>query len=81
MKYSNPNFDKFIDDAKKESDATKRLKLYQNAEKLLVAEDFALITIDYQDKHSFFQTYVKGLQMPMFGADWDFTGTYTEGRK
>lgn len=79
-KYSNPEFDKLINQAKIEMDATKRGELYKQAEKVLI-DDAGVIPIDFADRHSFIQPWVKGLQIPMFGADWELKNCYIQGRQ
>lgn len=79
-KYNNPEYDKLVNAANAEPDNTKRLELYKQAEKLLIADDAAVAPTFYRDRNAFFQTYVKNLQLPLFGADFEFKWAYTEGR-
>lgn len=43
--YSNPQYDKLISDARKESDMAKRIQLFHDAEKLLIGEDAGVAPI------------------------------------
>jgi oligopeptide transport system substrate-binding protein len=50
-RYSNKEFDGLLEDAKKEKDDAKRTKLYQQAEKIAIADDQALIPLWNRTQH------------------------------
>lgn len=75
-KYNNPEYDKLVADAAKETDADKRIELYKKAETLLVATDAAVIPTYYADINQFRQNYVKGFYLPKFGGYYDLSHTY-----
>jgi oligopeptide transport system substrate-binding protein len=50
-RYSNPKFDKLLKDAKKEKDDSKRIALDQQAEKVAIGDDLALIPLWNRTQH------------------------------
>ena len=75
-KYNNPEYDKAVIEASKESDADKRVELYKKAETLLVAQDAAVMPTFYADIHQFRHNYVKGFYIPKFGGYYDLSDVY-----
>ena len=73
--YSNPEFDALIEQAKVSTDDEERLELYAQAEKILL-EDGGVIPLYYEASYVYSQPYVKGLSLPMFGAEYEFTRAY-----
>jgi len=72
MGYSNPEFDKLIKDAKMEADEAKRWSTLQEAEKMLLADDYAIAPI-YQKGEAYLQrTTIDKLYRHPFGADMSF---------
>lgn len=61
--YSNPDVDKLIDQARVEQDQTKRIKLYQDAEKLIVA-DAPVLPLNYGRDYWVTKPYVQGAFYP-----------------
>jgi oligopeptide transport system substrate-binding protein len=80
-KWSNSQYDALIDQTRKTTDEAKRLSLFQQAENILVNTDCAIMPTFYRDTNTFVHSYVKGLQQPSFGPDWECIYAYTEGRK
>ena len=80
-KWSNAQYDSLIDQTRQTTDEAKRLELFQQAEKILVADDAAIMPTFYRDTNTFVHSYVKNLQQPAFGPDWECIYAYTEGRK
>lgn len=80
-KYNNPEYDRLVKEAVKESEAAKRVANYKKAEELLIVKDAALIPTYYQDIHNFQQNYLKGMYLPKFGGYYDFSRAYISGRE
>lgn len=79
-KYNNPEYDKLVTEAAKELDNSKRIKLYKEAENLLIAKDAAIVPTYYADIHNFKQNYLKGMYIQKFGGRYDFTKAYVQGK-
>lgn len=76
MNYKDPKFDNLIKQAKNETDPSKRWADMQQAEKILLKDDVAMVPID-QRGHAWVQKpYVKGLSFPLYGQVVDFTQAY-----
>lgn len=60
-KYSSPEFDKLVDDARATTDSTRRLNLYQAAEKKMIAEDMAVAPIYFYVNQTLIKDDIKGL--------------------
>ncbi|RSK26473.1 peptide ABC transporter substrate-binding protein [Bacillus sp. HMF5848] len=70
MAYSNPKFDELILGAYEEQDAAKRWAMLQEAERILIEEDTAIIPT-YQKGASFLmKEYVQGYTTHSFGPDY-----------
>jgi oligopeptide transport system substrate-binding protein len=67
MRYSNPKVDRLLARALEETDIIKRVRLYREAERL-VLEDAPLIPFMYWVFEAVFQPYVKGLEISALGA-------------
>jgi len=65
-RYSNPEFDKLVRDARVETDYNKRIELYQKAEQMLV-DDAAWLFLFHYSNCVLYQDWVKNLHMPAFG--------------
>jgi len=66
-KYNDPKFDKIVEEAEKEQDPDKRVKLYAQAEKLLVDTDAAIAPIYYYTRVQMTKPYLKRIANPMGG--------------
>ncbi len=64
--YSNPQLDALLDKAAIEQDANKRLKMYQDAEKM-VAEDAAVLPLFFGRSYVVVKPYVKGYVLSPLG--------------
>ena len=72
MEYSNKEFDKMIKDAKAEPDEAKRWSTLQEAEKMLLTDDYAIAPI-YQKGEAYLQrANIDKLYRHPFGADMSF---------
>ena len=80
-KYNNPEYDKLVNGASKETDPAKRLASYKKAEELIVAKDAGIMPTYYADIQNFRQNYVKDLYIPKFGGYYDFTRAYISGKE
>jgi ABC-type transport system substrate-binding protein len=61
--YSNPEVDKLIDQAGLEKDTATRFRLYQQAEKMILA-DYPVVPMSYQRQYWLTKPYVKGMIYP-----------------
>ncbi|MCT4563834.1 MAG: peptide ABC transporter substrate-binding protein [Maledivibacter sp.] len=78
--FSNEEYDALIDKARKEGSRDKRFEIFENAEKILIAEQAAIAPISYAKKSSYIQNYVKGIELPSFGPKFELKNTYIEGK-
>jgi oligopeptide transport system substrate-binding protein len=80
MGYSNPDYDKLINDAKKETDQQKRWEMMLEAEKVLF-EDQAISPLYQRGVTGLQKPYVKDLAHHLFGADVSYKWAYIEGKQ
>ncbi|MBD7965619.1 peptide ABC transporter substrate-binding protein [Fictibacillus norfolkensis] len=80
MAYSNPEYDKLIEGAKKETDEKKRWQMMLDAEKVLF-EDQAISPLYQRGVTGLQKPYVKGLAHHLFGADTSYKWAYIEGKQ
>jgi peptide/nickel transport system substrate-binding protein/oligopeptide transport system substrate-binding protein len=69
MRYQNPQVDRLLEQAREESDYEHRVKLYREAERIVMA-DAPWIT---QHNHNFeylYQPYVRGVEISLLGDRW-----------
>ena len=78
--YKNEDFDKFIEEAKLESDPTTRAELLHKAERIVVSEDPAVIPISHSVSHSFIRNYIRNINISSFCTT-GYRNIYTSGRK
>ena len=67
MHYSNPKVDRLLAQALEETDIIKRVRLYREAEGMIL-EDAPMIPFMYWVFESVFQPYVKGLEISALGS-------------
>lgn len=77
--YNNPEYDKLVDAAKVEQDATKRLELLHKAEDMLM-EDMPIIPLYYYTQPLGIKDYVKDVRVSPLGFIY-FDKAYIEGKK
>ena len=80
-KWSNAEYDALIEQSRTQKDEEKRLAIYQKAEKIMIADDAAVMPLIFRQRSTFTHSYVKKLMQPSFGPDWECKYAYTEGRK
>lgn len=78
--YKNPKYDELVKKAASEEDAKKRVELYKEAEKILVADDAGIMPSYYADINSFRKNYVKGSTFSKFGGQYDLSQVYISGK-
>ncbi len=78
--YTSEKYDATFAQLEGETDDAKRLALFAELEKILVAEDFGCIPYMYLEGRNFMHNYVKNLQFPLFGTEFEFTRVYLEGK-
>ncbi|MGB3259549.1 peptide ABC transporter substrate-binding protein [Paenisporosarcina sp.] len=83
MSYSNPEFDKLIESAKGELalDAEGRWNAMAQAEKILLADDYAIAPIYQRGTMALVQPYVKGIVSHPFGGDYSYKWAYISGKE
>lgn len=79
--YNNEDYNKLVASIEGLNDQTKRKEIFTQTEKKLIAEDYAVAPIFYQDVRTFKQNYVKNFQMPMFGAQYEWRWAYISGKE
>ncbi|WP_070119517.1 peptide ABC transporter substrate-binding protein [Bacillus marinisedimentorum] len=78
MDYSNPEYDKLIQDAQSETDVQKRWEMLQEAERILLEED-AAITPMYQRGNAYMQrSFIKDLYLHPFGPEFSLKWAHVE---
>ena len=70
--FSDAEYDALMEKASTSQDQAERLELFKQAEKILM-EKGGTIPMFYNTNHMFYQSYVTGLSMPMFGGEYDFS--------
>lgn len=70
--YSNTEYDALVEQAGSSQDDAERMKLFGEAEALLM-EEGGCIPLYYNDSQMYVQSYVSGLSTPMFGAEYEFS--------
>jgi len=78
--YSNPEYDKLIDEAKVNTNLKARNEELIKAEKLLM-EDMPIAPLYYQTYAYVVKPYVKDYIVPVFGSEFEIKWTYIEGKK
>ncbi|SFC55085.1 peptide ABC transporter substrate-binding protein [Clostridium uliginosum] len=76
--YNNPKYDKLVEAAKIEQDATKRFELMHQAEDVLM-EDMPIIPLNYNSKVKGVKSYVKDVNVSPLGFIY-FDKAYIEGK-
>jgi len=75
--YSNPEYDKLIDEAKVNGDLKARDEQLIQAEKILM-NDMPIGPVYFQARAFVVKPYVKDLYFPTFGSDWEFKWAYIQ---
>jgi len=76
--YVNPQVDGLLERARTERDDALRMRLYQDAEQILLS-DAAAIPLDYAREYWLVKPYVKGVQRPPLIMPW-LVNVYIEGQ-
>jgi oligopeptide transport system substrate-binding protein len=76
-KWSNPSFDKIVEDAAATTDSAQRKQLYAQAEQILCVDDAAIIPIYYYTRFTVTKPYLQRTFHPMDGNDpiWEWKVT------
>ncbi|MDW2797357.1 peptide ABC transporter substrate-binding protein [Clostridium boliviensis] len=75
-KYSSEKYDQILDQLATEQDNDKRMKLYGEAESILIRDDAAIKPLLYRDKHSYINNRFHNFQYPVFGGKYEFKYAY-----
>lgn len=70
--FSDAEYDALMEQASSSQDQAERLELFKKAEKILMDKG-GTIPMYYNTDHIYYQSYVSGLSMPMFGGKFDFS--------
>lgn len=70
--FSNEEYDTLVSSAISSQDSQERLDLYAQAEEILLSSG-GVIPLYYPTNEIYYQSYVSGLSMPMFGAEYEFS--------
>ena len=70
--FSDAEYDALMKEASSCQDDAARMDLYIKAEKILLDKG-GVIPLYYNTNHMYYQSYVTGLSMPMFGGEYDFS--------
>lgn len=74
--YHSEKFDALYEELKGETDNQKRLELYAEMERILVAEEAGMGPTYYSDKKIYIQNYVHDVSCTMFGPIYEFSRAY-----
>ena len=77
--WKNEKYDALIEKANETQNEEERVKLYTEAEKMLVYEDATITPGVWRYKNTYVRKYVKNYSSPIFGTV-DLKHTYTDGR-
>jgi oligopeptide transport system substrate-binding protein len=77
--YSNPEYDKLINDAKSEPDKAKKFEMMRKAEDLLM-EDMPIGPLYFRYRNYAVREYVKGFERDGFSPDIQFIYAWIEGK-
>ncbi|MGB8000228.1 MAG: peptide ABC transporter substrate-binding protein [Anaerobacillus sp.] len=80
MNYSSDKYDQLVSDARKETDQAKRWSMMQDAEKVLLEEDAAIVPTYQRGAAVVQKGYVKNLYVHTFGADESYKWVKIEGK-
>lgn len=78
--WSNPQYDKLIEAAKREGDPKRHVALMQQAEQILISE-MPFGPLQFDASMRLIKSYAKGIVIPKIGAGWDLKYAYIEGKK
>ncbi|MDO5425129.1 MAG: peptide ABC transporter substrate-binding protein [Eubacteriales bacterium] len=73
--FSDEEYDSLIEQARSSQDEAERLELFTQAEQLLL-EKGGVIPLYFPQSQIYYQSYVKGLSLPLFGAEYEFSRAY-----
>lgn len=73
--FSDAEYDSLIEQAGSSQDDAERLELFAQAEKILLDKG-GVIPLYFPQSQIYYQSYVKGLSLPMFGAEYEFSRVY-----
>lgn len=73
--FSDEEYDSLIKKAGSSQDDAERLELFKEAEKILLDKG-GVIPLFFPQSQIYYQSYVKGLSLPMFGAEYEFSRAY-----
>ncbi|NFV12538.1 peptide ABC transporter substrate-binding protein [Clostridium sporogenes] len=81
--WSNKKYDELIKKSASlpEEKNDERLKLFKEAEEILLYEDATVVPTVYRARNIYQRKYVKGIMVPQFGSLYDVKYAYTEGRE
>ncbi|MCY6960368.1 peptide ABC transporter substrate-binding protein [Clostridium brassicae] len=79
-KYNNPKYEEYIKQSIGVTDTAKRTEIFKKAETLLINEDAGIAPVFYKDKRAVTQKYLKGVQYPSFGGQYELKWAYVEGK-
>jgi len=66
FRYRNPTVDQLLDDARRETDDLRRVKLYRRAEQIIL-NDAPVVTLQHYTYDRVFQPYVEGVEVSALG--------------
>lgn len=78
--YHSEKYDETFAKLTGEVDDAKRVEIYKELEKILVAEEAGVAPIYYQDSQRFVQNHVQNISMPLFGPALEFSRAYISAK-
>lgn len=76
--FSSKEYDELIKKASIESDMDKRLEMFKQAEKILVADEAGIAPLTFNVASTYMQSYVKGLDIEAGGPAYELKNVYIE---
>ncbi len=76
--FDNEKYNQLVNTGAVDSDMDKRLEMFKEAEKILVADNAGIAPLTYNVKTTYMQSYVKGILVQAGGPAWELKNAYIE---
>lgn len=76
--FDNERYNELVNAGAVDSNADKRLDMFREAEKILVADNAGIAPLTYNVKTTYMQSYVKGILVQAGGPAWELKNAYIE---
>lgn len=76
--FDNAKYNELVNGGAVDSDMNKRLEMFKEAEKIVVADEAGMSPLTYNVKTTYMQSYVKGILVQAGGPAWELKNAYIE---